>query len=135
MSMSKETFKKKVKKAVREKAFEELKLENATKTKTQQITFHKFETQKYIQTLNPSAAKIIFKCRSRTLRIKDHMKFKFKDTSCRWCGVGEETLGHIANCGRGESQINPDLILQEMNINDLKELASRVEEFLWKVDV
>ena len=62
------------------------------------------------------------------------MKYKFNDDSCRWCGIGEETLNHIVNCGRSDSHIDAEAIICDLKISELKELATRVEEFLWKVD-
>ena len=135
-NMSKETFKEKVKKAVRDQAISELLKENSTKTRTKNITFNnKLETQEYIKQMSPSEAKIIFKCRSRTLNIKEHMKYKFSDTSCRWCGVAEETLEHVTNCGKSEPINDIDKILTKMDLKDLKEVASRVKEFLANVEV
>ena len=133
-NMAKDTFKRKIKKAVREKAFNELTLENSTMSRTKNVLYEKLETQKYIQTLNPHTAKTIFKCRSKTLNIKEHMKYKFSDLSCRWCGIKEETLSHIVNCGQEGELINADNVLKEMMLDDLKELASRVEKFLSKID-
>ena len=89
--MSKDTFKKKVKIAIYNQAFKDLKEECESKSKTKNITYEKFETQEYIKTMSPCVAKTIFKCRAKTLKIKEHMKFKFSDFSCRWCGVSDET--------------------------------------------
>ena len=63
------------------------------------------------------------------------MKFKFSDTSCRWCGVAEETLEHITNCGKDQSIDDVDEVLAQMDLEKLKEVALRVEEFLAKVEV
>ena len=62
------------------------------------------------------------------------MKYKFSDLSCRWCGIKEETLSHIVNCGQEGELIDADNVLKEMMLDDLKELASRVEKFLSKID-
>lgn len=95
-NMSKAKFKR-IKESVLGRAFSDLQRENSEKTRTQNIIHNKFEAQKYITHMHPTSAKIIFKCREKTLKIKEHMKFKFDDMSCRWCGVGEETLSHVSS--------------------------------------
>ena len=109
VAMSKETFKKKIKKAVREYAFENLKDECQSKSRTKNLMYKGFETQNYIKTMSPRTAKTVFKCRSKTLNIKDHMKFSHNDTLCRWCGMSDETLDHVINCG----EETKSLILRE----------------------
>ena len=85
--------------------------------------------------MEPSEAKIIFKCRSKTLQIKDHMKYKYSDMSCRWCGVAEETLEHVTNCGKDQSINDIEKSLTQMDLKEMKEIALRVKEFLAKVEV
>ena len=134
MQMSKDTFKKKVKKAVAESAFEELKRQNETKSRTKGIRYEKFEVQNYVKKMDPWEAKLIFKCRSKTLSIKDHMQFKYNENSCRWCGIGEETLSHIVNCGNEEC-IDAETILTNMEVTELKVLAKRIQDFLSRVEL
>ena len=84
----------------------------------------------------PGAAKTILKCRAKTLKIKDHMSYKFNEYSCRWCGVSDETLEHIVNCGRNDERVeNVEKALLAMDIDELNKIASRVDEFLSKVEV
>ena len=134
-NMSRETYKEKVKRAVRDQALADLVKQNETKTRTKNIAFHKLETQEYIKQMSPSEARIIFKCRSKTLNIKQHMTYKFNNTSCRWCGVAEETLQHVVNCGKSQPIIGIEKTLTQMDLKGLKEIASRVKEFLAKVEV
>ena len=54
-----------------------------------------------------------------SIYIKEH-------TSCRWCGVAEETLEHIINCGREVVVSNVEEILAEMDLEKLNEVALRV---------
>ena len=70
-SMSKETFKQKVRKNINSYAFEKLKEECQSKSKTGGIEYEEFGTQDYIKTMSPGRAKVIFKCRSKTLSIKE----------------------------------------------------------------
>jgi len=101
-SMSKNVFKEKVKKAVNEYAFEKLKAECREQKKTGGLKYEKFTAQPYITSMYPDMAKIIFRCRSRTTNIKDHAKYQHSNSTCRWCGVAEETLDHVVNCGETE---------------------------------
>ena len=64
-TMSKDTFKHKVKQAVRDYAFEKLKEECQSKEKTKFLKYEKFDTQDYIKTMYPNMSKTIFKCRSK----------------------------------------------------------------------
>ena len=134
--MSKDLFKKKVKVAIRNQAFEDLKKECGSKKKTENIQYTTFETQDYIKLLYPNIARTIFKCRAKTLNIKSHTKFKFKDSLCRWCGVTDETLEHIVNCGRDDEMIvDVEKVLHELKLEEVGRVASRVNEFLDKVDI
>ena len=133
--MSKECYKKMVKKAVAGKALKDLSEQNDEKKRTRTLKFDSISTQKYLKTMDPKFARTIFKCRSKTLNIKEHMAYKFSDQTCRWCGVCEETLQHVVNCGK-ETQIdNIEQLLQEMEFRKLKDIAVRVDDFLSKVEV
>ena len=79
-------------------------------------------------------SKIIFRCRSKTLNIKEHMQYKYKENMhCRWCGISEETLCHIVNCGSDGATIeNVDGIIHGSNFQKMKDV---VENFLDRVDV
>ena len=135
-NMSKISFKKKVRQAISDQALKDLKAENKKLSRTQNINYNKIETQQYIRRMNPTAAKTIFKCRAKTLNIKDHMRYKFSDTACRWCGIGDETIDHIVNCGRSEVVSNVESILEKgMEIKILEEIAIRVKDFVSKVEI
>lgn len=55
-AMSKETYKKKVKNAVVDQAFKDLKCENEEKTRTKNIKYNTFKTQDYLLKLSPDVA-------------------------------------------------------------------------------
>ena len=135
VDMSKETFKKKIKKAIRVYAFEKLKAECQSKSRTKNLTYKEFETQNYIKTMSPRTAKTVFKCRSKTLNIKDHMKFSHNDTLCRWCGMSDETLDHVINCGEETKLVDTEENLNLLNHKEIEKIAWRVDEFLSKVDI
>lgn len=136
-NMAKDTFKKKVKSAVTNQAYKDLTNECKLKKKTSNLRYEKLETQKYIKVMYPGAAKIIFKCRAKTLNIKEHMTYKYNDSVCRWCGICDEKLEHIVNCGRNEDDHihDVDMALSELDLEMLNKIALRVDEFLGKVEV
>ena len=136
--ITKETFKQKIKKAVVQVAFKELQRECQGKEKTKQLSYKELKAQSYITTLYPNHSKIIFKCRSRTLSIKQHMKYKYgDDQSCRWCGICDESFQHIVNCGCNDSEISDaeSVIDQGEDMQLLVRIAQRVEDFLNRVEV
>ena len=134
-AMSKDAFKQKVKEAVKIFAFQSLKEECQSKTRTESVRYEKFCIQDYINTMNPNIAKIIFKCRSKTLSIKDHSKFKHSDNLCRWCGVNDETLQHIVNCGNDVIISDTVTVVNELRKDQMEMVAERVEMFISKVEV
>ena len=135
-SMSKNVFKTKIKKAVSEYAFSKLKAECRMQKKTGGLKYEEFKPQSYISTMYPDMAKTIFRCRSKTTNLKDHTKYQHSDNTCRWCGVDDETLNHIVNCG--ESELIPDA---EKSVDEISEIgvldiiARQVKTFLTKVDL
>ena len=54
---------------------------------------------------------------------------------CRWCGVAEETLEHVVNCGKSRPINGIEKRLNQMDLKDLEEVASRVKKFLAHVEV
>ena len=135
--MSKDSFKRMVKLAVKKVAFEELRKECRSKEKTEKLVYDELKTQEYLTKLCPSQSKLIFKCRSKTLNIKEHMQYKYRDNNhCRWCGVCDETLGHIINCGyEGEHMESAERIVYGTDVQEMSELANRIEDFLERVEV
>ena len=104
--------------------------------KTGGLKYEEFKPQSYISTMYPDMAKTIFRCRSKTTNLKDHTKYQHSDNTCRWCGVDDETLNHIVNCG--ESELIPDA---EKSVDEISEIgvldiiARQVKTFLTKVDL
>lgn len=137
-NMSKDTFKQKVKKAVTQVAFDVLRKECQTKEKTKRLVYEEYRTQPYLTSMYHNHAKIVFKCRSKTLGIKQHMKYEYKENlHCRWCGVSEETLQHVVNCGAsGPVVVGVDKIIEECrDLEQMKVVAQRIENFLERVEV
>ncbi len=135
VNMTKCTFKKKIKDAVLKKAFKDLCTEVSQKSKTQTIRYTRFAAQDYISKLYPNQAKIVFQCRSKTLNIKEQSEHQFKNNFCRWCGIADETLSHIVNCGSTGEKLE-DVEQSVLSCNDtlkLSLIANRIEDFLSRV--
>ena len=135
---SKESFKKLVKTRVTESAFEELKQECQEKKKTKSLVYTSFSPQDYLNHLYPSQAQVIFKCRCKTLEIKDHQRYRYNNNTCRRCGSQDETVEHIVNCNEQihldtsvlynmEEKISYDTILQLTLIS--RRITDFIEEF------
>ena len=77
--------------------FNDLKQECASLKKTTGLNYDALELQEYLKVLYPNQARAVLKSRCKTLDIKTHNTYKYKeDTICRGCEVEEETLQH---CG------------------------------------
>ena len=122
-----------VKKAVRKVVFENLKEECKSKKQTGMLEYTEFRTQTYLHKLYPNHSRTIFKCRSKTLNIKEFMQY---ENHCRWCGISDETLKHIVNCGFNDENIEDiEEILHGTDLQKLKLVAQRIEDFLERVEV
>ena len=88
-----------MKEIVRNVAFQNLRDQCLSKAKTQSLSFSSLKPQGYLRELYPTQAKAIFQCRSKTLDIKEHRQYIYKDMVCRVCKAAEETLEHVINCG------------------------------------
>ena len=97
--LSKESYKNMVKIRITDSAFSALELECHGKKKTENLSYKALKPQEYLSLLYPSQAQTIFKCRSKTLAIKDHQHYKYDNNLCRRCEEEEETIEHIINCG------------------------------------
>ena len=65
------------------------------------------------------------------------MQYRYQGANCcRWCGISDETLSHVVNCGASGYTIdNIEEIIYGTDIHQMKEVAMRIEDFLEKVDV
>jgi hypothetical protein len=142
ISMSKEAWKKSVKRQVSDLAFRELSLEAKSKSKTTHLNYTKLAAQPYIFQLHPKAASTIFKLRSRNIECKANRKSKTTDLVCRLCRNGEETQKHIVNCpcvvGENEPVVDIEPIMVgdvdvENNLSLVTEICKRIGAFLDKI--
>ena len=63
--------------------------------------------------------------------------YQHTNNTCRWCGVAEETLNHVVNCGEREENIieNAEKSVDDCALDDLDAIARQVKTFLDKVDL
>ena len=98
-AMNKSTYKDLVKNKIKKVALASLTEQCKQKGKTAALTYSSMKPQEYLCQLFPNQAKFILQCRSKTLNIKDHRKFMYRDMICRRCLKADETLHHVVNCG------------------------------------
>ena len=130
-NISRSKFKALVDTSVQDFALKELNSENASKSKSKQLSYTSLKLLSYLQNLFPSKSRTIFKCRSKTLDIKDHKPFKFKDRLCRRCGSEMEDLEHVVNCisNYGDGLLKLDVMREDHDETHLLSVANRVERF------
>ena len=66
------------------------------------------------------------------------MKYQYQnDNHCRWCGVSDETIQHVVNCGSDKPVLlDVEKTIQEgNNLEQMKDIAERIEAFLDCVEV
>ena len=134
---SKESFKGIVKKAITQVAHAELMKECNNQKKTSSLVYSQFKPQDYLSKLYPWQSKLISRCRSKTLAIKTHQPFRYKDSLCRWCNLQDETLSHILNCGEEPLDevdlTNIEKMDSELTIK-LSRMSYRIQEFMEKTN-
>ena len=134
----KERFRKMVNQAVEDFAFKELTEECKGLKKTSCLAYESLKLQDYLKKMYPNQAKIVFKCRSKTLDIKTHLTYKYKDSVCRKCGEVPEEVQHIVNCGREQRVPVVDYISMDENSDqydvEVKLMVSSIVRFLEEVE-
>ena len=137
-TISKETFKCHVKSAIESYAFNQLREQCKSQSKTSMLDYGEFQMQPYLRHLYPSQAKTILQYRAQCLKIKTHRPYQFTNNICRWCHLNEETVEHIVNCGweenMGVMDINQIDIIDNKVEAGLIALATRIAQFLDRVD-
>ena len=113
---SRDSFKLLIQRKIQEVALKELTKDCKEKKKTSFLSYERLQPQDYLNHLYPCQARTIFQCRSKTLDIKDHRSYKYKDRLCRKCGINEETVQHVTNCGHTD-------VVDTSFISDLGEIT------------
>ena len=132
-SMSKGGFRKLVNESITEIAFKCLVSECKAQKKTSNLEYASLKLQEYLTVMYPNQSRTILKCRSKTVDIKSHLTYKYKDIACRKCGSSDEDMLHIINCGhRDHIDLAEYIHIQNLEdtISGLKLMANRINEFL-----
>ena len=91
---------------------------------------------KYISRLTRNQVSIIFKARTRMLKVKSNYKNGYKDLKCRICGNEEESQKHIMEecetLNREFKVITKEMIFQE-DLEGLKEVARNINNRMKKM--
>jgi hypothetical protein len=132
--LSRNSFRAVVNNAVKDLAFADLVAQVKTKKKTAELNYTELQTQKYLLAFYPAQAKTIFQARSKTLDIKCHREYKYRDTVCRLCGLEDESLDHVVNCGSSEEILHWDPYDTHLNTINTKRCLARIETFVDAVD-
>lgn len=123
ISLNRETYKTQVKKVIQDYAFNDLKKQCLTLTKTKELKYESFEIQKYLLKLYPRQSSVLLQRRAKCLKIKTHRPYQFQGTLCRWCNMVDETLDHIINCAREE----PEEMMCYICMNDINKIDMELE--------
>ena len=95
------------------------------------------ERATYISRLTRNQVSIIFKARTRMLKVKSNYKNGYKDLKCRICGNEEESQKHIMEecetLNREFKVITKEMIFQE-DVNELREVAKIIENRIEKLE-
>ena len=118
-------------------AFCELLIENANKSKTNDLQYEKLKVQEYIAKFDTEVACVIFRYRIRSIKCKANQKSSYSDLTCRLCQSTVEDQYHVANCEmirEDGPEIDTSKLRRkeeewDMENNDLFELARRVKKF------
>ena len=96
----------------------------------------KFGRKQYMNKLTRTKASIIFKARTRMLKVKGNYKGAYKhNLRCRLCDLHDETQDHILfecteNKLEGPDRITKAQIFEENDLNSLKEVSVAIEKVL-----
>ena len=95
------------------------------------------ERATYISRLTRNQVSIIFKARTRMLKVKSNYKNGYKDLKCRICGNEEESQKHIMEeceaLNKKFKVITKGMIFQE-DVNELREVAKIIENRIEKLE-
>ena len=119
--ISKNRFKKKVKQAITEKAFEYLVNQQASHSKAKPLKYSKLQLQPYLRPgvvdLTIKEKAFIFEARSRMMDIRDNFKNGKSDLLCRACNVEVEDQPHLLRCTKLVE--NGEIVQDIPNYSDL----------------
>ena len=134
--LSKEVWKRYVKKVVSAKALEDLHKEAEGQKHSQNLLpYSNLAAQKYISVLTPKYARKIFHVRTHSVDLRGVRKYMYGDnSSCRLCQADNETVNHVVNSCSAVGE--PGCIdIYTTDVDELREIARRCVEFEEKVEI
>ncbi len=135
MDMSKDKWRDIIKEAVYNKAFQSLKDEIGSKSKTKHLSFNHVTPQPYLFHCSTKVGAILFRIRSKNIECKANRKTTSLDFTCRLCNAEDENQEHIVNCPALCSIDDPVLDINpvyddNMVVNDdVLRICDRFEKF------
>ena len=92
---------------------------------------------KYMNELTRKQTSLIFKARSRMLKVKCNYKNGFQDLTCRLCKMGEETQSHILEECQAMHPNNSNKVPKHQLFNEdtdaLRQIAKKLESITEKL--
>ena len=133
-TMSKERWKRLVKKQVKTFALGELNdALSQLKMGEKLDPYDKLQQQDYIHHLGPQQTRTIFQIRAGVIDLKSVRKYWYNDDTCRLCQQEKEDVEHVVNkCPELSRSHNIDQ-LYKGDVDELREMAVRFSEFTTKL--
>ena len=134
--MSRESYKRYIKKKIRTITFTNLKNQLLTNKKVSNLVYEQFNQQSYLSVVAPRVAQVIARIRSQTLNIAPHRPYLFgghKDALCRHCKLAVESVHHIINCYTVSSKrevLGSAIYGEDFDVVELSRLANLIYTFL-----
>ena len=100
------------------------------------LTWKIGQRSQYMRKLNRNQASIIFKARTRMLKVKSNYKNGYKNLKCRLCGRVDESQTHIleeCEALKETPVITKEMIFQE-DLEGLKEVARNINNRMKKME-
>ena len=127
---------------IREWTFKELVDQCKEKKKVTSLSYKAFQRQKYLEDTKPELAYIIARMRCQMLDLKSDRPYLFdvkSGSTCRLCGIGNESLSHIINCYVVSDKVCeldcPKIYKDSNDIKYMKEVATTVNAFFMELEM
>ena len=120
---------------IKEKAFNDLKLQKEKHSKVIQIRYDTFEMQKYLKSceikITKEEAQEIFKLRTRTSDVKTNYKGKYESLECYACKIEQESQKHVIECKKlNEKNEKEPIEYEEIFTGNIKMKIAVAKRFL-----
>ena len=135
---SKFQWKKEVKEKITKYALSQMNHQGRNKSKAiKLLPYDKLNRQAYFNSIDTEMSRQIFKIRAGVFDIKTFCRYRYEDSICRLCGVGEEDIDHIIKeCGimLSDHQALEIEDFKNASVYDLRAITERLTLFRNKVN-